>query len=70
MSTPGMYSFLCKSTENSNKNCFGQVTFRGKVILYRVKHYIRVKKIFFIMWGLWVSKDAEFNVDFKNINLP
>jgi hypothetical protein len=32
MSTPGMYSFLCKNTENSNKN-----------------------------WGLWVSKDAEFN---------
>jgi hypothetical protein len=27
MSTPGMYSFLCKSTENSNKKCFGQVTF-------------------------------------------
>jgi hypothetical protein len=21
------------------------------------------------MWGLWVSKDAELNVDFKNINL-
>jgi hypothetical protein len=25
--------------------------------------------LFFILWGLWVSKDAEFNVDFKNINL-
>jgi hypothetical protein len=35
-----------------------------------VKHYIRVQKFFFIIWGLWVSKDAEFNVDFKNINLP
>jgi hypothetical protein len=21
------------------------------------------------MWGLWVSKDAELNVDYKNINL-
>jgi hypothetical protein len=21
------------------------------------------------MWGSWVSKDAELNVDFKNINL-
>jgi hypothetical protein len=21
------------------------------------------------MWGIWVSKDAELNVDFKNINL-
>jgi hypothetical protein len=27
------------------------------------------KKIFFTMWDLWVSKDAELNVDFKNINL-
>jgi hypothetical protein len=25
---------------------------------------------FFIILGLWVSKDAEFNVDVKNINLP
>jgi hypothetical protein len=50
MSTPGIYSFLCKNTEN--------------------KHCIRVPKIFFIMWGLWVSKDAEFNVGFTNINLP
>jgi hypothetical protein len=24
---------------------------------------------FFKIWGLWVSKDEEFNVDFKNINL-
>jgi hypothetical protein len=21
------------------------------------------------MWGIWVSKDADLNVDFKNINL-
>jgi hypothetical protein len=27
MRTPGMYSFLCKSTENSNKKFFSQVTF-------------------------------------------
>jgi hypothetical protein len=32
-----------------------------------ISHY---SVIFFIIWGLWVSKDAEFNVDFKNINLP
>jgi hypothetical protein len=36
-------------------------------MLFKVKHYIRVQ-IFFILGGLWVSKDAEFNVDFKNIN--
>jgi hypothetical protein len=23
-------------------------------------------KLFFIIWGLWASKDAEFNIDFKN----
>jgi hypothetical protein len=32
---------------------------------------IRVHKNFSLrIWGLWVSKDAEFNVDFTNINLP
>jgi hypothetical protein len=48
------------------------VTFWGNVILFRVKHYIWVQTIFFIIWHLflWVSKDAEFNVDSKNINLP
>jgi hypothetical protein len=32
--------------------------------LYRKGHH--ALKI----WGLWISKEAEFNVDFKNINLP
>jgi hypothetical protein len=27
------------------------------------------QKIFFTMFTLWVSKDAEFYIDFKNINL-
>jgi hypothetical protein len=27
-------------------------------------------KIFFKIWGLRVSKDAEFDVDFKNMSLP
>jgi hypothetical protein len=27
--------------------------------------YIRVQIFFFKIWGLWISKDAEFNVDFK-----
>jgi hypothetical protein len=39
-------------------------------MLFRVKHYIRVKNFFPIIWDLGVSKDAEFNVGFKNINLP
>jgi hypothetical protein len=34
-------------------------------------HYIyRGPKIFPTIWTSWVSKDAEFYVDFKNINLP
>jgi hypothetical protein len=27
------------------------------------------QQIFFTMWGIWVSKDADLNVDLKNINL-
>jgi hypothetical protein len=59
-----------KSTENSKKtfilpsdhfiighDCLGM-------------HYIRVKKFLFTIWTSWVSKDAEFYVDFKHINLP
>jgi hypothetical protein len=33
-------------------------------------HYIEIKKILFAIWTSLVSKDAEFYVDFKNINLP
>jgi hypothetical protein len=35
-----------------------------------VMHYIRVKNLLFTIWNSWVSKDAEFYVGFKNINLP
>jgi hypothetical protein len=35
-----------------------------------VKFQGGLPKFFFIIWGLWLSKDAEFNVDCKNINLP
>jgi hypothetical protein len=28
------------------------------------------KFCFLKIWGIWVSKDAEFYVDFNNINLP
>jgi hypothetical protein len=30
----------------------------------------RGQNIFFTIWTSWISKDAEFYVDFKNINLP
>jgi hypothetical protein len=33
-------------------------------------HYKEVKKYFFTIWISWVSKDAEFYVDSKNITLP
>jgi hypothetical protein len=30
---------------------------------------IEVKNVFHNL-GIWASKDADFNLDFKNINLP
>jgi hypothetical protein len=45
--------------------------------LYRKGHAFpghalyRGQTLFFLkIWGLWVTNDAEFDVDFKNINLP
>jgi hypothetical protein len=45
--------------------------------LLRKGHSLRVQALykgpkffFFIISGFWVSKDAEFNVDCKNTNLP
>jgi hypothetical protein len=38
-------------------------------MLFFVMHYIRVKKIWFKTWGIWLLKDAEFNAEFKNIDL-
>jgi hypothetical protein len=35
-----------------------------------VMHYIEVQNFVFKRWTSWVSKDAEFYLDFKNINLP
>jgi hypothetical protein len=68
-STPGIYSFLCKSTENWRKTFlghywleerswpFGQVPNEGWKEIFRTQ-------------PCYTSKDAEFCVDFKNINLP
>jgi hypothetical protein len=36
---------------------------------FRAMQYIWVKNDFFTIKGLWVSKDAEFYVDSKNINM-
>jgi hypothetical protein len=55
--------------ENAKKYFFGPLTSSAEVMIFWVMHYIEAQKIFFTMWGLWVSKDAELNVDFKNINL-
>jgi hypothetical protein len=59
-----IHLYVKKYRKQQKKKFVGQVTFWGKV-----KHYIRVQNFFLIIWGLWVSKDAEFNVDSKNINL-
>jgi hypothetical protein len=42
-----------------------------KVPLKFVTYISKVtKKSVLTQWTSWVSKDAEFYVDFKNINLP
>jgi hypothetical protein len=38
------------------------------VILYSTLY--KGGKFFLTIWTAWVSKDAEFYVDFKNIKLP
>jgi hypothetical protein len=63
-------TYLKKSTENSNKNVFDPVTASSLVTTFWVMHYIRVQNFLFTIWTSWVSKDAEFYVDFKNINSP
>jgi hypothetical protein len=46
------------------------VTTSSLVMTFWVMHYIRVLNFLFTIWTSWVSKDTEFDVDFKNINLP
>jgi hypothetical protein len=50
-------------------NVFGPLAASSQVYTLRVMPYIWVKNDFFTTYGLWVSKDAEFYVDSKNINL-
>jgi hypothetical protein len=61
-----MYSFLCKSTENSKKIIWSSDLLRkGHTFSGQAQQYIRVTNVFFKIWGLWVS---EFNEDTININ--
>jgi hypothetical protein len=58
------------SIKNRQKKCFDTVTALSLVTTFWVISYIRNQNIFFTIWSLEVSKNAEFNADFKNINLP
>jgi hypothetical protein len=66
----GICNIPWKSMGKSNQSFFNQSTFIAEVISFRVMQYIRVQNFVFTMWAWWASKDAEFYVDFKNINLP
>jgi hypothetical protein len=60
-----------KSNKNKRKKCYDPVTASLLVKTFWVMHYTyKGPKIFFTIWTSWVSKDAEFYVNFKNINLP
>jgi hypothetical protein len=52
------------------KKCFDPVTSSSLVTTFWVMHYIRVQHFFFTIWTSWVSKDAEFYVEFKIVNSP
>jgi hypothetical protein len=49
------------------KKSLDKLNFTAKIMTFRV--CIRGKN-FFAKWTAWVSRDTEFYVDFKNINLP
>jgi hypothetical protein len=48
---------------------FGPLAASAQMYNFRAMQYIWVKNDFFTIKGLWVSKDAEFYVDSKNINM-
>jgi hypothetical protein len=39
-------------------------------MLFKVMHFIEVQKFFSPCGVIWISKEAEFYADSKNINLP
>jgi hypothetical protein len=48
------------------KNYFGQMTSKAEVIMCKGQG---VQFVVCTMWGIWVSKEAAFYVDFKHKNL-
>jgi hypothetical protein len=64
--------YLPKGPIIAKKKFFYPMTASSLVMTFWVMHYIYKGPnfFFFTIWASWVSKDAEFYVDFKNINLP
>jgi hypothetical protein len=67
-STPKICYIPSKSTESSNKKFLDPMTASSLVTTFWFMHYIRVQNFLVTIWTSWVSKDAEFYVNFKNIN--
>jgi hypothetical protein len=64
--------YLSKIMEN-NREFFFKVIASALVTTYWVRLYSTLHQggnIFFTMWTLWASKNAEFYVEFKSINFP
>jgi hypothetical protein len=61
-----------KSTENSKTTFFWPIGrfIIGHDFLGNALYTVKVKTFLVTIWTSWVSKDAEYYVDFKNINLP
>jgi hypothetical protein len=67
-----LVTYVCFSIdihEKIRKKCFDPVT-ASSVKIFEGMQYIEVQTFFPTIWTSWVSKDAEFYADFKNINLP
>jgi hypothetical protein len=62
---------VCLSTKGKSKSkMFDPVTASKLVPKFWAIHYVRVQNKFVHNVNFGVSKDAEFYVDFKNVNLP
>jgi hypothetical protein len=65
-----MCSTPCNSEENKKLNWVNwssqqRSCFSGSCTIKESKFFLLTK-----IWGLWISKDPEFNINFKNINFP
>jgi hypothetical protein len=68
-STPGIYSFLCNSSENMLEKINFEVTIGLREGLLG-RYLIRAENKIVRTQSCHISKDAELYVYFKNINLP